>query len=364
MTVMLLAISTFITGDGRIIAMNKTGIFFLTASFLLHQFFEDKNWSFFKYMENIIKLPFVWIAKVHRPFVDFHKKENEKQDNNALYVVLGLLVGIPLLIVVWMLLCAADAAFARISRNIFGSLNFGSGFQIVFMVLAAFFVTYGIFAYLAERSLSDEAREKTPAEALPAIIVLIPLTVLYMVFCWIQIFCLFGGNFNMQGMTYAEYARRGFFDLLAVCILNLILVQAGYGFFKKNKVLDITMTVMSACTYIMIASSAFRMIQYVKHYNLTFLRVFVLWFLVVLTVLLTGVIISIFIRSFPLFRFSMVVVTVCYLLLSLPMWITGLPATICTEARQQARHRTTWVIRTIPICGTCHRMRLWHSGNI
>ena len=214
------------------------------------------------------------------------------------------------------LLCAADAAFARISRNIFGSLNFGSGFQIVFMVLAVFFVTYGIFAYLAERSLSDEAREKTPAEALPAIIVLIPLTVLYMVFCWIQIFCLFGGNFNMQGMTYAEYARRGFFDLLAVCILNLILVQAGYGFFKKNKVLDITMTVMSACTYIMIASSAFRMIQYVKHYNLTFLRVFVLWFLVVLTVLLTGVIISIFKRSFPLFRFSMVVVTVCYLLLS------------------------------------------------
>lgn len=315
-TVMLLAVSTFITGDGRIIAMNKTGIFFLTASFLLHQFFEDKNWSFFKYMENIIKLPFVWIAKVHRPFVDFHKKENEKQDNNALYVVLGLLVGIPLLIVVWMLLCAADAAFARISRNIFGNLNFGSGFQIVFMVLAAFFVTYGIFAYLAERSLSDEAREKTPAEALPAIIVLIPLTVLYMVFCWIQIFCLFGGNFNMQGMTYAEYARRGFFDLLAVCILNLILVQAGYGFFKKNKVLDITMTVMSACTYIMIASSAFRMIQYVKHYNLTFLRVFVLWFLVVLTVLLTGVIISIFKRSFPLFRFSMVVVTVCYLLLS------------------------------------------------
>ena len=66
----------------------------------------------------------------------------------------------------------------------------------------------------------------------------------------------------------------------------------------------------------MIASSAFRMIQYVKHYNLTFLRVFVLWFLVVLTVLLTGVIISIFKRSFPLFRFSMVVVTVCYLLLS------------------------------------------------
>lgn len=39
----------------------------------------------------------------------------------------------------------------------------------------------------------------------------------------------------MQGMTYAEYARRGFFDLLAVCILNLILVQAGYGFLRRTR---------------------------------------------------------------------------------------------------------------------------------
>lgn len=321
-TVMLLGISTFLTGDGRIIAMNKAGIFFLMASFLLHQFFEDRNWSFFRYMKNIIKLPFVWLGQLHRPFVDFRKKEaqeeQENKNNTGLYVILGLLVAVPLFIIVWMLLMEADAAFEEMSMKILGKMdfNFGNAFRILFMAAGAFFATYGIFAYLSARSLRDEEKTKAEAEALPAILALIPITVLYMVFCWIQIFCLFGGQFRMQGMTYAEYARKGFFDLLAVCILNLILVQAGYGFFRKNKILDIVMTIMSACTYIMIASSAFRMIQYIRHYNLTFLRVFVLWFLVMLTILLTGVIISIFKRDFPLFRFSMVVVTVCYLCLS------------------------------------------------
>jgi hypothetical protein len=44
--------------------------------------------------------------------------------------------------------------------------------------------------------------------------------------------------------------------------------------------------------------------------------VFVLWSLAVLFILLTGVIISIYRKKFPLFTYSMVVVTVCYLLLS------------------------------------------------
>lgn len=41
-----------------------------------------------------------------------------------------------------------------------------------------------------------------------------------------------------------------------------------------------------------------------------------LWSLAVIFLLLTGIVVSIYKEKFPLFRFSMVVVTVCYLLLS------------------------------------------------
>lgn len=99
-------------------------------------------------------------------------------------------------------------------------------------------------------------------------------------------------------------------------MINLALVLAGHAYFKEKKALKIMLTIVSECTYIMIASSAYRMILYIQHYYLTFLRIFVLWALMVLFILLTGVIISIYKKDFPLFRYSMIVVTVCYLVLS------------------------------------------------
>ena len=42
----------------------------------------------------------------------------------------------------------------------------------------------------------------------------IPVNLLFLVFVWIQFVYLFGGqaNISAEGYTYAEYARRGFFD--------------------------------------------------------------------------------------------------------------------------------------------------------
>lgn len=312
--IILLGVSTFCTGDGRIIAMNNMGIFLLMASFLLHAFFQDHNWSFFRYFKNIFVLAFSWLGQLHRPFQDFRKKENEK--NTGFFILIGLCAGIPLLAIVWMLLSSADAAFYQMSARLFDKINLADIIGITFTIVLVFFAVYGTFAFLCCKKLTDEVQDKKSAEALPFIVVLVPLTVLYMVFCGVQIVCLFGGSVELEGMTYAQYARKGFFDLLVVCILNLILVQVGHGCFRKNTALNVVMTVMSACTYIMIASSAFRMIQYIRHYYLTFLRILVLWALIVIAILLTGVIISIFKEGFPLFRFMCVIVTVGYLLLS------------------------------------------------
>lgn len=76
------------------------------------------------------------------------------------------------------------------------------------------------------------------------------------------------------------------------------------------------MTIMSLCTFIMIASSVMRMIIYIRYYYLTFLRIFVLWMLAVLFVMFIGVLINIYRESFPLFRYGVVMVTVLYLALS------------------------------------------------
>ncbi|MCR5440531.1 MAG: DUF4173 domain-containing protein, partial [Lachnospiraceae bacterium] len=126
--------------------------------------------------------------------------------------------------------------------------------------------------------------------------------------------------------TYAEYAHEGFYQLLAVTILNLILVSFCKKHFADNKVLKAILLIISVCTYVMIASSALRMYLYVGVYGLSHLRVYVLWLLVILTVWTTILIIGIFRENIPYFRIITVFVSVWYLVFAFSMpdkWITA-----------------------------------------
>lgn len=318
-SILLLGISTFCTADGRIIAMNKTGIWVLTISFLLHQFFQDINWTFGRYLGYVIATVFGSLGQIARPFQDMAAYRKEKGKNGkgmSVYIVIGLCFSIPLFFIIWLLLMSADMIFRNMTETFFDKINIGNVIGVFFTVVFMFFLTYCIMAFLCKKPFSEEYRERLQTEAVLAITVTLPLTLLYMVFCSVQIVCLFAGQIDLERYTYAEYARQGFFQLLAVCVINLVLVLVGRAYFKENSALKIILTLMSICTYVMIASSAFRMILYIKHYYFTFLRIFVLWSLVVLAILLTGVMISIYRKKFPLFKYCMVVVTVCYLILS------------------------------------------------
>jgi len=66
----------------------------------------------------------------------------------------------------------------------------------------------------------------------------------------------------------------------------------------------------------MIASSAFRMILYISQYQLTFLRIFVLWSLVVIFMMITGIVIFILKPEFPLLKYTIVTITALYIIFS------------------------------------------------
>lgn len=322
-SILLLGLSTFCTADGRIIAMNEAGVWVLTISFLLHQVYKDQNWTFGRYVGYVIAAVFGSLGQIARPFQDLaaHRRSRGKKGSGiAIYIVIGITLGLPLFCVIGLLLMGADTIFYDMTYGIVEKLFMGTAledcFGVLFTVIFMFFMAYCIMAYLCKKTFSEEYRERKQTEAVLAITVLAPIMILYLVFCGIQIVFLFLGKMILEGYTYAEYARQGFFQLLIVCIINLVLVLVGHAYFKENKILKGMLTVVSLCTYIMIASSAYRMILYVQHFYLTFLRIFVLWSLLVLFILLTGVIVSIYKKSFPLFKYSMVVVTVCYLALS------------------------------------------------
>ncbi len=318
--ILLLGISTFCTDDARIIFFNKTGVFLLMISMVLFNVFETRQWGLGKYVLTIIQSILWSWGEWIRPFGDakyYCKNKLGSKGKTILYAAVSVAVSVPVVAVVLNLLMSADVLFDDMAERVLESLNLKNIIGVLALTALVFFVVYGFLSYVVKGDINEEVTEGKKAESILAIPMAGILTALYLVFSVVQIGGLFLGKMTLpRGYTYAMYAREGFFQLLAVSILNLFLVLAGIHFFKKNKVLTVLLTLMSLCTFIMIASSAMRMILYIKTYHLTFLRILVLWGLLVLAVLFAGVITTLYKKEFSLFRYSMVVVTVCYLGLS------------------------------------------------
>ncbi len=319
-SIMLLAISVFLTDDGRILSMNKWGIFLLMMSLLVHQFCDTSAWQLGKYAGVFLQIIFCGLGMLNRPFSDarqYCKNFEKGKGSKVFYAVGGFLAALPLFAVIFWLLLSADAVFREGSRQLFRGFKLWDIMQVAGMVALMFFAVYCLLAYLCEKNIKEEVKDRRKGEPVFAITVTGMLTALYLIFSGIQIVYLFLGKMQLPaGYTYAEYAREGFFQLLAVSVVNLVIVLVGLSYFRESKVLKAVLAVMSFCTFIMIASSGLRMIIYIQYYYLTFLRIFVLWSLVVLTALFVGIVVSIFRKKFPLFRYCCVAVTCCYLVLS------------------------------------------------
>lgn len=319
-SMVLLSVSTFCTDDGRIIFFNRVGVFLLTISLLLDVTYHTKQWNLGKYLSSIGLTCVMALGEIGNPFADaawYCKNKLDKKNSKYLYVVLGVVITIPVFFIVFLLLTSADIVFKNMADKVLSGLDMSDLVPIALMIGFMFLASYCLLTVLCKKGLSEEVKDTRNWEALIAIPVAGIMTALYLVFSGVQILYLFIGNMELpDGYTYAEYAREGFFQLLAVSIINLIMVLVGLCYFKKSKVLKGILVVMSLCTFIMIASSAMRMIIYIQYYYLTFLRILVLWGLLVLALIFAGVLAYIFKESFPLFRYSMVVVTCLYLCLS------------------------------------------------
>lgn len=323
-SILLLGISNCCTDSPQLLWMNKLGIFLLSFILILHTVYYDAEWNLPKYLGAILCTIGKTILCLFSPLKDLasfydakKQKKNDKKDY-ILYIVIGISFSIPLLTVITLLLCSADIVFYNMIRNIlYIDFSFTEIFRIIFLIVSVFFVSYALLSALCKKTISEEASDKKSGEPVIAITVTGMLSVIYLLFSFIQIFYLFIGNMKLpEEYTYAVYARQGFFQLLAVCLINLLIVLICLHFFKDNLILKIILTVISGCTFIMILSSALRMFMYIAAYRLTFLRIFVIWSLAVIFLLMTGITIYIYFQRFPLFFYSVAVVTIFYIGLS------------------------------------------------
>ena len=319
-TAVLLGVSSIITMNSFVIAFNTLGIQILYGLFLTKHFYQDENWEITHYVAHFFKLVVFSMGNIFLPFIHLtsrYKIKNKKFDQYK-PVLRGLLFGVLFLCLIIPLLSSADLLFGSMVRDVtsfvFNPFR-GEWYVYVIFTMIGTLLFYGLLNTISKQQGKIIEVFKEKKEPISAITMTWLIAGIYILFCGIQVIYLFGGEiFKLPGgITYAEYAHQGFFQLLFVVLVNIGIVLLLLNQVSDHKHLRIGLTLISLCTFIMIASAVYRMVLYVSVYNLTFLRILVLWFLALLTIIMAGVVYYIYHKEFWMDRYFFLVSLVFYL---------------------------------------------------
>ena len=309
-----LSLSVFWTANGFVQFVSASGILLLQCFWALSLYADVGNWHFSKAAEALGQLALRSLCRWLEPLRHLAAAESGGRRQWKL-VALGLALAVPMVTVAMGLMMSADAVFRSWFDPLSVSESFWTGLRGAFWAFAAMDAFYAVLCAQTAVPVSGAQSEPRRFPAAVAVTFLSVLTALYLLFSAVQIRVLFfrGGGLP-EGYTYSEYAREGFFQLLALSALNVAGVIVSQRRFESSRALRVLLCLVSGCTCVMELSSAWRMLMYVDAYGLTFLRLLVLWFLALLSVILAGTVYTVFHPGFRLFRFSLAVCLAGWLL--------------------------------------------------
>lgn len=318
--VIMLGLSNVLTCSDTLQFLNNIGILLLLDASLIDLFSSKQSTGFIDDILSILKLPFKALASFGMIFVDGNRYAKDKKffrNDRFRNILIGCIIAVPILLITTGLLAKADLMYGKITKIMFNWIFYRGFYVIIVEVVFGTLLCYSLLCGVTNDT-ADTEKKNIKASSTIGITVSSLVLLSYFLFCGIQVLYLFAGGLFVlpEEFTYAEYARQGFFELLAVTCINILLIIICEKIFDENKLLKILLTAITACTYIMIISATYRMLLYIGAYHLTFLRLFVLLFLLIDALVLAGVIISLYNKSFPLFKYSVVVITLCYVVFS------------------------------------------------
>lgn len=268
--------------------------------------------------------PLNYIGDVIRAVLkEFNPKEKdeqigEKKEKNNIFKAVCF-TGIIALIVIG-LLCSADNEFAKIFSTIFKDINIFNVSELtgrIIIIIIAFFYFAGFFMNMLDKENGlkefekDEKAEKKESYTIRMMITV--LNLVYLVFCFTQIKVLF----TEQNIKYSEFARKGFFQLMIVSLINIVMIlKANNKNLRENEKQDkykkTMCIVMVIFTLVIIISAFARMTLYQQNYGYTRLRVLVDLTLITEIILLIPTVIYILENKINLIKTYFVIIVTMY----------------------------------------------------
>lgn len=222
--------------------------------------------------------------------------------SRTLAALRGVLLALPILAVFIALLASSDLIFGDFVENALAWLDLEMFFEyagrLILVLLSAIFFLGALVAALrdpGDRALIGEDKPiLTPFLGfIETVVILGAVDLLFLAFVAVQFAYLFGGEANISaaGYTYAEYARRGFGELVLVAFLSMGLIMAlGYWGRRAGRGqkwwFNALSTVLAALLGLMLVSAMRRLALYEQAYGFSRLRayahVFIIWLAILL----------------------------------------------------------------------------------
>lgn len=186
-----------------------------------------------------------------------------------------------LLLVFGLLFSAADPAYAQLVHDATGGLGW-SGFEHL-PTVAVVLLAGASATHLALDPPTTDVLAPGPGRSvrrLEWVVPLVLLDLLFASFVAVQVTVLFGGREHVletAGLTYAEYARSGFWQLLVVALLTLLVLALTVRWVpaQDRRLAQALLGVLCLLSLVVVASASHRMSLYQQAYGWTRLRLLV-----------------------------------------------------------------------------------------
>jgi len=260
-----------------------------------------------KAITNLVGKPFLNLAM---PFNSFGilKGNKSKTLKNSIYILIGLAVSLPIAAILMGLFMSADAVFSDAMNTVYDfiGLDFTNIFRDIVLGLILGLLLGAILLGLKYSEEKQKPATKVGNNIESTIIgtFLTIINIFIIAFVTFQFVYLFGGTVNItaSGMNYADYARRGFFELstasgiiFAIALFVLIMTK------KKSEKLplwiQLTTVCLCVCNGVLLISAVKRMLLYVDVYGLSVKRVLTLWFMGIIGLCLLWMVIKCFVSK-------------------------------------------------------------------
>jgi hypothetical protein len=203
----------------------------------------------------------------------------------------GFMLALPIALILVVLFASADPIFGAGVADLLGwQIDLGALPGRMLFALACAWLAAGLLSVAAvgipppERSSLGAASRTGPTTSAwvlgttEALVVLAIIDLIVALFVGLQIAYLFGGLDTLiaAGLTYSDYARRGFFELVAAaCLTGAVVVALETSVVRRTRPYLAGLLGLLALTAIVLVSAAVRLRLYQDAYGWTELRLYV-----------------------------------------------------------------------------------------